>query len=94
MTQRIVKTVIFGQCKRPNKSISHKMISSPSVNSKKGIVCVVDDYVASLKAVVRLLDAAGLQAMPFVSPRLFLEYAKDHSVSLAIIDLRMPDLRA
>jgi hypothetical protein len=29
---------------------------------------------------------------PFDNPRLFLEYAKDHSISLAIIDLQMPDL--
>ena len=67
-------------------------MSSPSGNPNKGIVCVVDDHVPILKAVVRLLDAAGLQAVPFVSPRLFLEYVKDHSISLAIVDLRMPDL--
>jgi len=30
--------------------------------------------------------------VPFESPPLFLEYVKDHSVSLAIIDLRMPEL--
>jgi FixJ family two-component response regulator len=30
--------------------------------------------------------------VPFEGPRLFLEYVKDHPVSLAIIDLRMPEL--
>ena len=68
------------------------MISSPSGNPKKGIACVVDDHVPSLKALARLLSAVGLQAVPFDNPRLFLEYAKDHSISLAIIDLQMPDL--
>jgi FixJ family two-component response regulator len=68
------------------------MMSSPSGNPNKGIVCVVDDHVPSLKALVRLLSAAGLQAVPFDNPRLFLEYVKNHSISLAIIDLRMPDL--
>jgi two-component system, LuxR family, response regulator FixJ len=68
------------------------MMSCPSGNPDKGIVCVVDDHVPSLKALVRLLSAAGLQAVPFDNPRLFLEYAKNHSISLAITDLRMPDL--
>ena len=68
------------------------MMSSPPGNPKKGIACVVDDHVPSLKALARLLSAVGLQAVPFDNPRLFLEYAKDHSISLAIIDLQMPDL--
>jgi CheY-like chemotaxis protein len=76
----------------PNKSISYKMLSNPWSNPKKGIVCVVDDQVPNLKALVCLLSAVGLQAVPFDNPRLFLEYVKDHSISLAIIDLRMPDL--
>jgi len=45
-----------------------------------------------LKALARLLSAVGVEAVPFDHPRLFLEYAKNHSISLAIIDLRMPDL--
>ena len=65
---------------------------SPSRNPKKGIACVVDDHVPGLRALVRLLSAVGLQAVPFDNPRLFLEYVKNHSISLAIIDLRMPDL--
>ena len=68
------------------------MMSSPSGNPKKGIACVVGDHVPSLKALARLLSAVGLQAVPFDNPRLFLGYAKDHSISLAIIDLQMPDL--
>jgi FixJ family two-component response regulator len=76
----------------PNESISYKMMSSPWSNPKKGFVCVVDDHVPNLRALVRLLSAAGLQAVPFENPRLFLEYVKNHSISLAIIDLRMPEL--
>jgi FixJ family two-component response regulator len=68
------------------------MISSPSGNPKKGIVCVVDDDLPYLKALLRLLSATGLQAVPFDNPRLFLEYVKNYPISLAIIDLRMPDL--
>jgi FixJ family two-component response regulator len=68
------------------------MISSRSGNPKKGIVCVVDDDLPYLKALLRLLSATGLQAVPFDHPRLFLEYVKNYPISLAIIDLRMPDL--
>src|ERR1700746_1204202 len=68
------------------------MMSSPSGDPKKGIACVVDDNVPCLKALARLLSAVGLQAVPFDNPRLFLGYAKDHSISLAIIDLQMPEL--
>ena len=68
------------------------MISSPARYSEAGIICVVDDDLPNLKALVRLLDAFGLEAVPFANPRLFLEYVKDQSVSLAIIDLRMPEL--
>ena len=67
-------------------------MSSPSGDPKQGIACVVDDHVPSVKALARLLSAFGLQAVPFDDPRLFLEYAKNHSFSLAIIDLQMPDL--
>jgi FixJ family two-component response regulator len=68
------------------------MMSSPSRHPEKGMICVVDDDLPTLKSLVRLLDALELQTVPFENPRLFLEYVKDHSVSLAIVDLRMPEL--
>jgi CheY-like chemotaxis protein len=58
----------------------------------KDVICVVDDDPSILKAVVRLLCAAGFETVPFESPRLFLEYVECNSVSAAIIDLRMPEL--
>ena len=67
-------------------------MSSPSEDLENGTICVVDDDLPNLKALVRLLCALGLETAGFVNPRLFLEYVKDHSISLAIIDLRMPDL--
>jgi FixJ family two-component response regulator len=67
-------------------------MSSPSRHLEKRINCVLDDDLPNLKAVVRLLRAVGFQTVPFESPRLFLEYVKDHPVCLAIIDLRMPEL--
>ena len=66
-------------------------MSNPARHPETGVICVVDDQLPYLKALVRLLRVVGLEAVPFESPRLFLEYVKDHSVSLAIIDLRMPE---
>ena len=66
-------------------------MSNPATLPETGIICLVDDELPNLKALVRLLRAVGLEALPFEGPRLFLEYAKDHAVSLAIIDLRMPE---
>jgi len=73
-------------------TLSYKMMSNPARRPETGVICVVDDELPYLKALVRLLRAVDLEAVPFECPRLFLEYVKDHSVSLAIIDLRMPEL--
>jgi FixJ family two-component response regulator len=67
-------------------------MSTPWRHPEEGIICVVDDDLSNLKALVRLLRAAGLPILPFENPRLFLEYAKAYPVSLAIVDLRMPEV--
>ena len=64
-------------------------MSSTWRHPEEGIICVVDDDLSSLNAVVRLLRAAGFPIVPFEKPRLFLEYAKACPVCLAIIDLQM-----
>jgi two-component system response regulator FixJ len=56
------------------------------------IICVVDDDAAVLKALGRLLSSVGLQIMAFDNPRLFLEHAENHTITLAIIDVWMPEL--
>jgi FixJ family two-component response regulator len=68
------------------------MVSRASEHREKSIICVIDDDLPNLKALVRVLCAVGLETVGFVNPRLFLDYVKDHSVSLAITDLRMPEL--
>ena len=73
-------------------TLSYKVMINPARRSETGVICVVDDELPYLKALVRLLRAVDLEAVPFECPRLFLEYVKDHFVSLAIIDLRMPEL--
>jgi FixJ family two-component response regulator len=67
-------------------------MSNPATHPETGVICVIDDELPTLKALVRLLRVVGFEVVPFEGPRLFLEYVKDHSVSLAIIDLRMPEV--
>ena len=62
------------------------------MSEKKGFICVVDDDFSNLEAVRSLLSAVGLQMVLFENPRLFLEHARYHPVSLAIVDVWMPGL--
>jgi two-component system, LuxR family, response regulator FixJ len=55
-------------------------------------ICVLDDDTSVLKAMRRLLCSAGLQMMAFNDARLFLEHAERRVISLAIIDIWMPEI--
>ena len=55
-------------------------------------ICVLDDDTSVLKAVGRLLCSAGLGIVAFNEPPLFLQYAETHEISLAIIDIWMPEV--
>jgi FixJ family two-component response regulator len=54
------------------------------------VVCLLDDDPSVLKAVARLLSAAGWQAEQFSNAEKFLEYAKIHRVPVAVLDVWMP----
>ncbi len=60
----------------------------PSTN----IICLLDDEPSVLKALGRLLLSEGLETEKFTKPACFLAYAQTHSVRLAVIDVRMPDM--
>ena len=74
------------------RPVSKVIEESLRVSSQPESICVVDDDAAVLKALRRLLRSAGLEMMPFEDPQLFLEHAKNHSITLAIIDIWMPEL--
>ena len=60
----------------------------PPLNTN--VICLLDDDPSVLKAVGRLLSSAGWQAQRFSDPEEFLEYAKIHRSSVAVIDVWMP----
>ena len=53
---------------------------------------MVDDDPLVLKSVGRLLESAGFSVTMFSEPKSFLEYAADHSVPLAILDIWMEEM--
>jgi len=55
-------------------------------------VYLLDDDSSVLKATRRLLDSAGWNVEAFTDPIAFLEHAAMHSPSVAVIDIRMPEM--
>jgi FixJ family two-component response regulator len=55
-------------------------------------ICILDDDTSVLKALRRLLRSDGLQMTAFNEPGSFLEHAESHAISLAIIDIWMPEV--
>ena len=55
-------------------------------------ICILDDDTAILKALRRLLRTDGFQMTAFDESESFLEHAESHPISLAIIDIWMPEV--
>jgi len=53
-------------------------------------VCLLDDDPSVLKATGRLLHSAGLGVETFSDPYPFLDFAKTHCPSVAVVDIIMP----
>jgi FixJ family two-component response regulator len=53
-------------------------------------ICVVDDDPSVLRSLQRLLDSDGLDAQTFDSPEVFLDYAREHAITLVVLDFSMP----
>ena len=53
-------------------------------------ICLLDDDLAVLKGMSRLLSAANWNVKQFSEPEKFLVYAKTHRPPIAVIDVWMP----
>jgi FixJ family two-component response regulator len=56
------------------------------------IICVLDDDASVLKAMRRLLRSAGFETLGFNEAQAFLKHAETNAISLAILDIWMPDI--
>ncbi len=53
------------------------------------VVCLVDDDLAVLKSIARLLASDGLSVRPFSQPKDFLAYVQANLVPLVVLDILM-----
>jgi two-component system, LuxR family, response regulator FixJ len=56
------------------------------------IVCLVDDDLAVLKSIERLLASDGFSVRVFNKPRDFLTHVRTHAVALVILDIWMEEM--
>jgi FixJ family two-component response regulator len=54
-------------------------------------ICILDDDASVRNSIVQLLDSDGLKALSFEDAEIFLAHARSHTVSLALIDVWMPE---
>jgi two-component system response regulator FixJ len=56
------------------------------------IVCLVDDDLAVLKSIGRLLASDGLSVLAFDDPQKFLAHVRGHAVPVVILDVMMQEM--
>jgi two-component system response regulator FixJ len=54
-------------------------------------ICILDDDASVRESIVQLLDSDGLKAQSFDDPEVFFAHARSHQVSLALVDVWMPE---
>ena len=54
-------------------------------------ICILDDDASVRSSIVQLLDSDGLQAHSFEDAEVFFAHARSHPVSLALVDVWMPE---
>jgi len=54
-------------------------------------ICILDDDASVRHSIEQLLDSEGLKAQSFEDADVFIAYARSHAVSLALLDVWMPE---
>jgi two-component system response regulator FixJ len=54
-------------------------------------ICILDDDASVRDSIVELLDSDGLKAQSFEDVEVFFAHARSHAVSLALVDMWMPE---
>jgi FixJ family two-component response regulator len=64
--------------------------TKPQISTSGAKICIVDDDTPVLRSLKELLASDDLDAETFDDPEKFLDYARDHVIRLAVLDLLMP----
>ena len=67
-------------------------IASPPIPGGIKPICILDDDSSVLNSLRELLDSDGFEAQTFDNPHQFLDYAQEHPVKLAVLDVWMPEV--
>jgi CheY-like chemotaxis protein len=59
--------------------------------AQPNFTCILDDDASVRNSIVQLLDSDGLKAQSFEDAEVFFAYARSHPVSLALVDVWMPE---
>ena len=62
----------------------------PQISTSGAKICIVDDDTPVLRSLKELLASDDLDAETFDDPKKFLDYARDHVIRLAVLDVWMP----
>jgi FixJ family two-component response regulator len=54
-------------------------------------ICILDDDASVRRSIVELLDSDGMVAHSFEHAEVFFAHARSHAVSLALVDVWMPE---
>ena len=65
---------------------------TPTEKRAMEVVCLVDDDLAVLKSLGRLLASDGLSVRAFSNPKDFLAHVQAHFVPLVVLDILMEDM--
>jgi len=63
-----------------------------SSETPKAEICLVDDDLAVLKSIGRLLASAGVSLCSFSNPKDFLAHVQVHSVAVVVLDILMEEM--
>jgi two-component system nitrogen regulation response regulator GlnG len=61
------------------------------MSAQPASICILDDDASVRSSMVELLDSDGLTAQSFEDAEVFFAHASTHAVSLALIDVWMPE---
>jgi CheY-like chemotaxis protein len=82
---------LIGTADKPKPSFVRELVTTAML-TKPHSICILDDDASVRESITQLLDSDQLKARSFEDPEEFLAHASEHTVPLAVLDVRMPKM--
>jgi PleD family two-component response regulator len=82
---------LIGTADKPKPSFVRELVTTAML-TKPHSICILDDDASVRESITQLLDSDQLKARSFEDPEEFLAHAGEHTVPLAVLDVRMPKM--